>query len=188
MAIDTHQPFLDELKRRAERDQVASSIRARNISMFALDCAEESLDLIWSEGAIYIMGFREGLEAWRRFLKPGGALAVTEISWLTKTPPEVPRRFWEAAYPALQHIDDNIATLQAAGYRAIDHFVLPTSAWWDDYYTPIEHRLETLRQRYHDNPEALAVLDQEQQEIDLYRDYASCYGYVFYIMVKEGTS
>ncbi len=29
-----------------------------------------AVDLIWSEGAIYIMGFSAGLRAWRRLLRP----------------------------------------------------------------------------------------------------------------------
>ena len=66
-AIDNHQPFLDELKRRAEQEEVSSHIITQNCSMFSLEFELESFDLIWSEGAIYIMGFQEGLQSWRRF-------------------------------------------------------------------------------------------------------------------------
>ena len=183
-AIDTHQPYLDELARRAEQAHLADRITPQNASMFTLDFDDEQFDLIWSEGAVYLMGFREGLAAWRRFLKPGGALAVTEATWLTDAPSDEPQRFWQAAYPAMTSIDQNRALLQAAGYRYIDHFVLPETAWWD-YYTPIEHRLAALRRQYRDDAEALAVLDTEQQEIDLYRKYAQQYGYVFYIMTRD---
>ena len=183
-AIDTHQPYLHELARRAERAGLSHRINPPNASMSALDFAAGQFDLIWSEGAIYIMGFQEGLEAWRRFLKPGGALAVTEVSWLADDPPDEPWRFWQAGYPAMKTVDENIALVEAAGYRSIGHFALPESAWWDDYYTPIEHRLATLRRQYRDDAEALAVLDEEAQEIDLYRRFSAFYGYVFYIMVR----
>ena len=43
----------------------------------------ESLDLIWSEGAIYTLGFAAGLAAWRSFPKERAFLAVTELTWLT---------------------------------------------------------------------------------------------------------
>ena len=182
VAVDTHQPYLDELARRAEHAHLAPRITPQNASMLTLDFDDEQFDLIWSEGAIYIMGFREGLAAWRRLIKPGGALAVTEATWLTDAPSDELCRFWQAAYPAMTSIEENIALLQAAGYRHIDHFVLPEAAWWDDYYTPIEQRLAALRRQYRDDAEALAVLDAEQQEIDLYRKYSEQYGYVFYIM------
>ena len=40
------------------------------ISLFAM----RNLDLIWSEGAIYNIGFERGLNEWREFLKTGGTL------------------------------------------------------------------------------------------------------------------
>ena len=66
-AIDTHQPFLDDLARRAERAGLTSRVHPQLGDMTALDFEEASFDVIWSEGAIYIMGLREGLTAWRRF-------------------------------------------------------------------------------------------------------------------------
>ena len=184
-AIDTHQPFLDDLTRRAERADLSGRIHPRYGDMTALDVEEASFDVIWSEGAIYVMGFREGLHAWRRFLKPGGALAVTEAAWLVDDPPDEARRFWQAAYPAMKHVEENVAILREAGYTLVGHFTLPESAWWDDYYAPLEHRLAALRKKYQDDAEALALLNEEQVEIDLYRRFSSSYGYVFYIMVRE---
>ena len=184
IAIDTHQPFLDDLTRRAQRAHLSSRIHPQHGDMTALDFDEAAFDVIWSEGAIYIMGFREGLTAWRRFLKPGGTLAVTEAAWLVEDPPDEARRFWQAAYPAMKHAGNNVTILQEAGYTPLGHFPLPESACWDNYYTPLERRLAALRQRYHDNAEALAILNEEQVEIDLYRTYSYSYGYVFYVAQK----
>ncbi len=184
-AVDTHQPYLDELTRRAEDAGLAHRITPQIASMDALDFDAERFDLIWSEGAIYIMGFREGLTAWRRFLKPGGALAVTHVAWLAETQPDEIRHFWQEAYPAIKHAEENIDILQEAGYRYLGHFALPAAAWWDDYYTPIEERLAALRRKYRDDAKATAILDDEQREIDLYRKYADIYGYVFYIMTRD---
>src|SRR5262249_4216119 len=80
--VDQHQPFLDELNRRAAREGLAERIATVNASMSALDFPDADFDLIWSEGAIYVMGFAEGLRAWKRLLKRDGVIAVTEISWL----------------------------------------------------------------------------------------------------------
>ena len=47
----------------------------------------EELDLIWSEGAIYNIGFERGMNEWNRFLKKNGFIAVTEVSWFTPERP-----------------------------------------------------------------------------------------------------
>ncbi len=184
IAIDNHQPYLDELQQRAAQENFSSHIKVQNSSMFSLDFEPESFDLIWSEGAIYIMGFQEGLQSWHRFLKTGGAIAVSELSWLVTNPPEEPLNFWKNAYPAMKNITENITILQNLGYHYINSFTLPESSWWNNYYTPLGGRLNDLQKKYQGNEEANAVLDEEQREIELYRNYSDYYGYVFYLMQK----
>jgi len=182
IAIDTHQPFLEKLKQRAQAEGVSDKITAVNMSMFALEFEAKSFDAIWSEGAIYIMGFEQGLRACRPFLKPGGYVAVTEISWLRPQPPSEVQTFWAAEYPGMRTVEENLEIVRAAGYREIGHFVLLPSAWWEGYYTPQEARIAMLRKKYRDDVEAIQLLDASQLEIDLYRKYLDWYGYVFYIM------
>ncbi len=180
IAVDTHQPFLDDLTRRAIRAGVAERIHPLQASMFELKF-NQPFDLIWSEGAVYIMGFERGLREWRRLLKPAGYIAVTEISWLKPDPPEAPRRFWQADYPGMGTVDDNLKRISSAGYEVIGHFTLPESDWWDNYYHPITTRITALREQYRHNAEAQQHLDNEQAEIDLYRHFSDWYGYVFYL-------
>jgi len=85
----------------------------------------------------------------------------------------------------MKSIAGNIDLIEEAGYRLIEHFVLPENGWWDHYYLPLEARLEVLRAKYVDAPEATAVLDDCQLEIDLYRRHYEDYGYVFYIMQES---
>jgi SAM-dependent methyltransferase len=183
-AVDTHQPFLDDLARRAAQAGVAERIRPINASMFDLHFAEP-FDLIWSEGAIYIIGFEAGLRHWRSLVKLGGYVAVTELSWLKPDPPAAAVAFWQEAYPGMGSIVANLARVTAAGYRALGHFTLPESAWWDNYYHPMAARIAALREQYQGNAAAQQVLDAEYAEIDLYRRFAAWYGYVFYILKRE---
>lgn len=179
-AVDTHQPFLDDLVRRAAQAGVTDRIHPLQASMFDLGF-DQPFDLLWSEGAIYIIGFERGLREWQKLLKPGGFVAVTEISWLKPNPPEAAHRFWSKAYPDMTTVEENLARLSAAGYHSLGHFTLPESDWWDNYYHPMAARIESLREKYLHNPEAQAVLDLEYAEIELYRQYSAWYGYVFYL-------
>lgn len=179
-AIDTHQPFLDDLAHRAAQAGLAERVHPLNASMFDLNF-NQPFDLLWSEGAIYIIGFERGLREWRKLLKPGGFIAVTEASWLKPNPPEAAHRFWSEAYPDMATVEENLARLSAAGYRSLGHFTLPKSDWWDNYYHPMAARIELLREKYPNNPEAQAILDLEYAEIELYRQYSDWYGYVFYV-------
>lgn len=50
--------------------------------------------MIWCEGAVYNIGFERGLNEWRRYLKKGGYLAVSENAWLTGKRPAEISDFW----------------------------------------------------------------------------------------------
>jgi serine/threonine-protein kinase HipA len=139
-----------------------------------------SIDLIWSEGAAYILGFEESLTRWGTLLKPGGLMGVSECSWLADCPPEEPRAFWRLAYPTMGTIDQNCRRAENAGLTVLDTFVLPESAWWADYYTPLLARMALLRPTA--DASLTALLDETEREIDLFRRFGHCYGYVFYVL------
>jgi ubiquinone/menaquinone biosynthesis C-methylase UbiE len=183
-ALDVDQGFLDMLRDGAHQQKNAADIVTVQASMFDMPFARDSFDLIWSEGAIYIMGFERGLTTWRPFLKEKGIVAVSHISWLTSEVPKEPKAFWQAAYPEITSITENLATIARCGYRNIAHFTLPEAAWWDDYYVPLEKRLHLLREKYRDDNDALAIVEEELREIALYRTYSDHYGYVFYLMQR----
>ncbi len=131
LAVDNHEPYLEELRRRADAAGVSEKIETRLSDMKDLVAGDGPFDLIWSEGALYIMGFREGLKACRSLLTPGGSFAVTEISWLSPDVPEECRRFFAEEYPAMADIDANLGTITDCGYDVVGHFTLPESAWWE---------------------------------------------------------
>lgn len=184
IAIDFHQPFLDELVRRAKEARVEKHIQARKLSMFEMEFTPEQFDLVWSEGAIYIMGFEQGFEACRPFLKPGGYMVVTEASWFQPDAPQEVFDFWKAAYPGMGTVAENIQRIERQGYRLVEHFHLPDSSWWEGYYNPLAERIAMLRKKYEGNAEAQNQLDEECAEIELFRKYSRYYGYEFYVAQK----
>lgn len=71
-AVDFSQDFLDRLDVAAKRTGKGERIKTLAASMDALPFEERSFDAIWSEGAIYNMGFESGIKDWRRFLSVRG--------------------------------------------------------------------------------------------------------------------
>jgi len=182
-AVDVHDGFLDELRRRAVA--FGDRVHAVNMSMFELDFPDRSFDVIWSEGSIFIMGFDAGIRAWRRLLKDDGHLVASHITWLRADPPAEVKAFWDAAYPAIVDVETNVRTAEAAGYRVIGTFRLPARSWWDELYEPLAPRLAPLREKYADVPETLAEIDETEREIELFRRHSDAYGYVFYVLRKR---
>jgi SAM-dependent methyltransferase len=184
VAVDIRQRFLDELTERAREAGVLPQVTTVNVSMFDMNFPAESFDLIWSEGAIYIAGFAAGLAAWKRFLKPGGWIVVSELSWLVPDPPAEAVQFWARNYPGMKSIERNWQIVAETGYVDADGFVLPVQDWWDNYYGPGQTRVAELRTKYASDPEVLAILEDEQREFDLFRVHSDAYGYVFFLMRK----
>jgi cyclopropane fatty-acyl-phospholipid synthase-like methyltransferase len=182
VAVDNYQPFLDELQRRAEAEGVSEIIQLYLKDMCDLGLDKGSFDLIWSEGALYNMGFRKGLAVCHSLLAPEGLLAVSELTWLRPDPLAECRQFFAKEYPAMVDVDTNLATIRSCKYEVLGHFTLPESAWWESYYDPLEDRLQSFRKRYAADPERIEMIDSVQMEIEIYRKYSSYYGYVFYLM------
>jgi SAM-dependent methyltransferase len=158
--------------------------------MTELCFADECFDLIWSEGAIYSMGFAAGFEEWKRFLRPGGCLAVTELTWLSDSAPESARAFWKQHYPAMTDTRDNLAAIERAGYEPIESFSLPESDWWDHFYSGLAAEIESVEREYAQKEpgEGLgagrAVIDMMNREMEVLREDPDAYSYVFYIARK----
>lgn len=181
-AADFHAPYLAQLESSAAEQGLGHLVRTRQADFGALDDPPGSYDLLWSEGAIYILGWAEGLRRWRPLLRAGGRLAATEATWLTDSPPAEAAAFWREAYPSMGTIASNSAAAREAGYEVLDTFVLPASAWWDEYYRPLQGRIESLRERAGQDPALAAVIAETEREMALYARHGESYGYVFYLL------
>lgn len=185
-AVDTHLPFLQRLEKQKAAAGVADKIKTLQASMFELPFKSESIDVIWSEGAIFIMGFERGLREWKHMLKPTGYLVVSEVSWLADDPPHEIKEFWQLNYPAMKTVEQYEEMVRQAGYSLLGSFTLPESGWWKDYYTPLEQRVAWLRAEHPPREEMALHLDSTQSEIEMYRKYSAYYGYQFFIMQRKG--
>lgn len=153
--------------------------------MDALPFQEEELDLIWSEGAIYNIGFERGMNEWNKFLKKNGFIAVTEASWFTPERPSEIDDFWMANYPEIDTIPRKIAQMEKAGYIPTAHFILPENCWTEHFYAPQLPVQEAFLKEYAGNEAAADLIAGQRHEESLYNKYKEYYGYVFYIGQKR---
>lgn len=180
-AVDLMPAFLARLAELAAREGLADRIETLAASMDALPFEDESLDAIWSEGAIYNIGFERGISDWRRFLKPGGVLAVSELTWLTSERPDELDRYWSQEYPEVATASAKIAALEAAGYALLGYFPLPERCWIDNYYRPLQEHFAEFLARHDSSEAARAIVAAEGAEIALYERFSTYYGYGFYV-------
>ena len=183
-AVDFLPAFLEHLRDRAGQADTANRIATLCASMEALPLDAGSFDAIWSEGAIYNMGFGNGIRAWRRLLKPGGVLAVSELTWLTADRPAELERHWTAQYAQVDTASAKLAALEANGYAPLGYFVLPERCWLDNYYRPMQRRFPDFLARHGNSAAARAIVEAEEREIALYERHAARFGYGYYVARK----
>lgn len=189
-AVDFLPQFLEKLRVHGAEAEVSNRIHTVEISMDALPFAPEEFDCIWSEGAIYNIGFEHGIAAWKPFLKPHGKLVLTEITWLGKERPQKIHDFWTGEYPEIATASVKMAQLEQCGYMPEAYWFLPKDAWEANYYTPLQQNLTAFYERIEQsgNAEKIAmakeIIAAEKAEQALYAEYGNYYGYGVYIAQK----
>lgn len=136
-------------------------------------------DLIWCAGAVYFMGVGPALNAWRKSLLPGGAIAFSEACWFTNTPSERPKTMWARDYPSMTNEAGITQQIEDAGYVVMGQRRLPDAAW-EAYFGPLDQRIAALRA---DADSALnTVLDEAEEEVACWRAHRDEYGYLLSVV------
>ena len=182
--IDLFPTFIDLFNASAKQLKLQDRVLGRVASMEKLDFKPGELDLIWSEGAIYNIGFERGLTEWREFLKPGGYIAVSEASWFREKRPAEIEAFWKDAYPGIDTVPNKIAQMQKAGYVPLASFILPENCWIENFYEPQVAVDKAFLEKHKGNKAAEDFINNQRHETQLYYKYKDYYGYAFYIGKK----
>ena len=148
VGIDIDQPALDRFATGIKEAGLSHRVQAVNCSLFDMDFADASFDIIWSEGSIYTIGFPRGLREWKRFLKPGGYMVIHD----------------EAG-----DIDQKIKQISDCGYELLGSFVLNEHIWWAEYFAPLEKLIAENRASYTADAKIGKQLRQAQGELDMFR-------------------
>lgn len=184
-AVDLFPEFLNELNEKSQELGLTDKIVTLEKSMDDLPFKKHEFDLIWSEGAIYNIGFENGLKKWKDYLKVGGYLAVSEITWTTQSRPKEIEEFWKGEYPEIDIASNKIKQLENNGYSLVGYFYLSQDSWIETYYKPMKERFITFLERNENSELAQKVVKDYQTEIELYQKFKEYYSYGFYLARKN---
>ncbi len=182
-AIDLMPQMIERMNSVVNVNGLENRVEVLQMDMNEMDFPQQEFDLVWSEGAVYIMGFRNGLEKVRPLVKEGGFVAVSEAVWLKPEPPEEVQGFWEE-YPEIASIDEKLKIIEELKYDILDHFVLPAEAWTLDYYDHLESKADELEKEWKGIPEAMEIIKVARDEVDIFKRFHDYYGYCFFVMKK----
>lgn len=183
-AVDCHQPFLDQLTRRAQAADLDHCIQTHCLDMREIPRLFPVIDLLWSEGAAYNIGFANALATWAPALSPGGLAVVSELCWLTERAPAEVREFFRTCYSDMQSVQENRTLAERAGYKVLGAHVLPQSAWIDGYYDVLAPRARALLE--HSQADVRDLAAETLREIEIFERSEGSYGYVFFILARAG--
>ncbi len=183
-AIDLSPIFIDIFNVNTQKLNLQDRVNGILGSMDNLPFQNEELDLIWSEGSIYNIGFERGINEWHKFLKKGAFVAISEASWFTQERPVEIDEFWNREYPEIDTISNKVTQMEKAGYIPIATFVLPEYCWTENFYAPQVSAQKKFLQKKIGNKTAEELVENQRHEAELYYKYKEFYGYVFYIGKK----
>lgn len=143
--LDNDATALDFFKKKIDGLGLNNQITVINDSIFAMDFPEESFDIIWAEGSVFVMGFENSIKKWGHFLKPEGFLVIHDED---------------------KSKNEKLKLVKKYDYEIIAEFDLSPEIWWEEYFTPLEKLVKDFRDKYSEDLELIKELNQDQNEID----------------------
>ncbi|MEO1133587.1 MAG: class I SAM-dependent methyltransferase, partial [Cyanobacteria bacterium J06639_1] len=179
-AFDTYKLFLTELEARSRELGLDRFVCTHCADMRTIPERFQNIDLLWSEGAAYSIGFEHALTSWTRAVKPGGFVVVSELCWSSDRPPAPVKDFFRSEYPAMKSVEANLALAEKAGYRVLATHALPSSAWTEGFYDVLKPRARKLLA--HPDDEVKAYARHMTTEIEMFERSEGSYGYTFFVL------
>ena len=109
-------------------------------------------------------------------------MVIHDVAWLRPDPPEEISEYWRRTCPEITTVDQRLEMIRECGYDIIGSFELPEDEWWDEYYGPLEKRIQSFSVKYADNPAVMSVLDKERREVEFFKKSKKWYGSAFFVL------
>ena len=164
IGLDINQGLLDVLVQKVKKAGVSDRVKVMKCSIFDMGFANESFDVIWAEGSISVVGFKRGLQEWKRFLKPNGFMVV---------------------HHEKENVTQKLEQISSCGYELTGYFILNEDTWWAEYFAPLEKLICETRTEYADDPKILGELHNAQREIDMFKKHPERNSSVYFVIKKK---
>jgi ubiquinone/menaquinone biosynthesis C-methylase UbiE len=164
IGVDTDQSALDKLTRKIREAGFSDRVEAVNCSILDMAFPDESFDIIWCEGSIFVIGFKRGMQEWKRFLKPRGFMVIHDEKG------DVRRK---------------LEQISKCGYRLLGYFILSQDTWWTEYFAPLEKLIAESQTSSADAPHTLEELGQARRELEMFRRNPERNNSVYFVMQKD---
>ncbi len=184
IATDIHQPFLDAVDEKIAAEGFSGRVKTLRASMDDLPFAEESFDIIWAEGCASIIGIENAVGYWKKFLKRGGYIMISDIFWFTETPSDEAREFFAEFHPAMMTEDKGSEIIRNAGLEPVGSFRLPSRVWEESFYGPLREKFGELEEEYADDEVALMIIEGLKRQTEIFEKYPDEFGNTYYVMRK----
>ena len=179
-AIDSYEPFLTTLNEDAKQEGIDKFIETHSMDMANIPKVFKNIDLLWSEGAAYNIGFANALSSWATVVSPGGLVVVSELAWLSHSIPTRAKEFFKLGYPDMNQNEQNMQLAEKIGYKVLDTVELPQNSWEDGYYDILEPKAKSLAT--HEDASVRELALETLEEIEVFKNSEGSYGYVFYVL------
>jgi ubiquinone/menaquinone biosynthesis C-methylase UbiE len=164
IGIDIDQPALDKLTKKIREAGFSSRVQAVNCSILDMVFPDESFDIIWSEGSIFVIGFDRGIREWKRFLKPNGFMVIHDEKG---------------------NVDEKLEQISNCGYKLLGYFILSQDTWQAEYFAPLAKMVAKSQASHTDDPQALEELNQARRELEMFRKNPERNNSVYFVIQKD---
>jgi len=162
--LDINQYLLDLLAEKIEKAGLSARVKAVNCSIAAMEFPDESIDIIWAEGSISVIGFKRGLRDWKRFLKPNGFMVIHDEKG---------------------NVNERLTQISGCGYELLGYFILNEDTWWAEYFAPLEKLILETQTKYPNDRSVLKEVNIARREIDMFRKDPERNRSAFFVIKKN---
>jgi ubiquinone/menaquinone biosynthesis C-methylase UbiE len=159
IGIDNNKESLNKLREKLKIEKEDLQVKALYCDFKDLPFDNQSFDIIWAEGSIAAIGFEQGIQDWKKLLKPSGFMVIHDDA---------------------DDLEAKKEAIKKYGYKLLDSFILYENIWWDEYYADLDRQ---IGEHYLDGGlpiegEALEIF----KEIEMYRSTPERFRSVYFIM------
>jgi ubiquinone/menaquinone biosynthesis C-methylase UbiE len=164
VGIDIDQSALDKLARKIREAGFSDRVQAVNCSILDMAFPDESFDIVWSEGSVFVIGFKRGIQEWKRLLKPGGFMVIHDEKG---------------------DVEGKLQQISKCGHKLLGYFILSEDTWRTEYFAPLERLIARSQASYADDPHTVEELGQAQRELEMFKRNPERNNSVYFVMQRN---